>query len=621
MSHGVTENTAGLAYTGDAGGLNEATSDIFGTAVEFYANNASDPGDYLIGEEININGNGTPLRYMDKPSKDGASKDCWSSSTRRPGPALLLRPAEPLVLPGLRGLGRQDHQRRVVQQPHLQRLHGDRHRPGQGREDLVPHALDLPDLRQQLRGRPRRRDQVRQGPVRRLQRRVHRASPPRSPRSRSRPARRPAWRHDAAAHRQQPAGQPRASSPARSAGPAPPGRSPTTPAARPTPAAGRPGSAATARPRPRTSPSRWPSRPPPPRRRCRSGCAPTPPRAGSTAYDTMKVQVVSGTTTTTLATYSNVGANATYAQKSFSLSAYKGKTITVKFLDERGRLAADQLRRRRHLGDHRLTAARTPRQRRPCGVGAVVVCGKGCGGAVRSGRTARAPAFGPEESTTRLLSGCFSGARPGSSSRAGPLLAPLLTSRTMSSGYLALPLEGVRRLHGTPPTARRISLRISGLTWQVLSWPRLLICRLPSACRTSVSLKPAMPPLRVTVIGNAAAGFGVEGDGAAAARARRGAGPLAGTPRATRARPARRQREGERARHHDPHQLSCPSAVHVRRLLRVRVRSAVPGVRRRAGPRRSLRGEIGPMPRTRVRRAPAGRARLRADDFLSMTLR
>ncbi len=42
MSHGVTENTAGLVYSGDAGGLNEATSDIFGTAVEFYANNSAD---------------------------------------------------------------------------------------------------------------------------------------------------------------------------------------------------------------------------------------------------------------------------------------------------------------------------------------------------------------------------------------------------------------------------------------------------------------------------------------------------------------------------------------------------------------------------------------------------
>ncbi|WP_329334518.1 M4 family metallopeptidase [Streptomyces sp. NBC_00663] len=79
MTHGVTSNTAGLNYSGESGGLNEATSDIFGTAVEFYAANSSDVGDYLIGEEININGDGTPLRYMDKPSKDGASKDSWYS--------------------------------------------------------------------------------------------------------------------------------------------------------------------------------------------------------------------------------------------------------------------------------------------------------------------------------------------------------------------------------------------------------------------------------------------------------------------------------------------------------------------------------------------------------------
>ncbi|MFF3870479.1 M4 family metallopeptidase [Streptomyces sp. NPDC001978] len=79
MSHGVTSNTAGLNYSGESGGLNEATSDIFGTGVEFAANNASDAGDYLIGEKININGDGTPLRYMDKPSKDGGSADYWSS--------------------------------------------------------------------------------------------------------------------------------------------------------------------------------------------------------------------------------------------------------------------------------------------------------------------------------------------------------------------------------------------------------------------------------------------------------------------------------------------------------------------------------------------------------------
>ncbi|MFF9493555.1 M4 family metallopeptidase [Streptomyces flaveolus] len=79
MTHGVTSNTAGLNYSGESGGLNEATSDIFGSSVEFYANNSSDVGDYLIGEEIDINGDGSPLRYMDKPSKDGASKDSWYS--------------------------------------------------------------------------------------------------------------------------------------------------------------------------------------------------------------------------------------------------------------------------------------------------------------------------------------------------------------------------------------------------------------------------------------------------------------------------------------------------------------------------------------------------------------
>ncbi|WP_369391942.1 M4 family metallopeptidase [Streptomyces sp. CG1] len=79
MSHGVTANTAGLNYSDESGGLNEATSDIMGTGVEFYANNPTHPGNYLIGEQININGDGTPLRYMDKPSKDGNSADSWYS--------------------------------------------------------------------------------------------------------------------------------------------------------------------------------------------------------------------------------------------------------------------------------------------------------------------------------------------------------------------------------------------------------------------------------------------------------------------------------------------------------------------------------------------------------------
>lgn len=80
MSHGVTSRTAALTYRGESGGLNEATSDIFGTNVEFYANNASDVPDYVIGEEIyrSYNPATNYIRRMDKPSMDGASLDCYS---------------------------------------------------------------------------------------------------------------------------------------------------------------------------------------------------------------------------------------------------------------------------------------------------------------------------------------------------------------------------------------------------------------------------------------------------------------------------------------------------------------------------------------------------------------
>ncbi len=78
MSHGVTEHSANLTYSGESGGLNESTSDIFGTLVEFYAANAGDPGDYLIGEEFDLTSH-LGFRRMDKPSSDGASYDCYSS--------------------------------------------------------------------------------------------------------------------------------------------------------------------------------------------------------------------------------------------------------------------------------------------------------------------------------------------------------------------------------------------------------------------------------------------------------------------------------------------------------------------------------------------------------------
>ncbi|MGA4851453.1 M4 family metallopeptidase [Streptomyces sp. G5(2025)] len=77
MTHGVTSATGNMEYSGESGGLNEATSDIFAAAVEFRAKNPKDVGDYLVGEKIDINGDGTPLRYMDKPSKDGGSLNYW----------------------------------------------------------------------------------------------------------------------------------------------------------------------------------------------------------------------------------------------------------------------------------------------------------------------------------------------------------------------------------------------------------------------------------------------------------------------------------------------------------------------------------------------------------------
>ena len=52
----------------------------------------------------------------------------------------------------------------------------------------------------------------------------------------------------------------------------------------------------------------------------------------STAYDTLKVQVISGGTTSTLATYSNLNKGTSYVARSLNLSAYAGKTVTVKFL-------------------------------------------------------------------------------------------------------------------------------------------------------------------------------------------------------------------------------------------------------------------------------------------------
>jgi Zn-dependent metalloprotease len=88
MGHGVTAATSNLTYRAESGGLNESASDIQGEMVEAYAR-AGGTGsvipatgnDWMMGTEIAKNGQ--PLRWLYKPSKDGASPNAWSSNLKR----------------------------------------------------------------------------------------------------------------------------------------------------------------------------------------------------------------------------------------------------------------------------------------------------------------------------------------------------------------------------------------------------------------------------------------------------------------------------------------------------------------------------------------------------------
>ncbi len=73
---------AGLITSGEAAAINEAPSDIFGTAIEFHAANSNDPGDYRIGEEIDIFGTGGALRYLYRPWPSG----CYWGYNPNPAP-------------------------------------------------------------------------------------------------------------------------------------------------------------------------------------------------------------------------------------------------------------------------------------------------------------------------------------------------------------------------------------------------------------------------------------------------------------------------------------------------------------------------------------------------------
>ena len=165
MSHGVTENTAGLTYSGESGGLNEATSDIFGTMVEFYANNANDPGDYLIGEQFDLKKH-LGLRRMDNPASDGSSLQLLVDQRQERRRPLQLRASattSSTCSPKAPAPRRSTASRTTHRPATARRSPGSAEPPP---EDLVPGADGLHDLQHQLQGCPDRNAERRQGPLR-----------------------------------------------------------------------------------------------------------------------------------------------------------------------------------------------------------------------------------------------------------------------------------------------------------------------------------------------------------------------------------------------------------------------------------------------------------------------
>jgi Zn-dependent metalloprotease len=69
LTHGVTESTAGLTYSGQPGALNESVSDVFGTLVRQRSlDQTAEQGDWLIGEDLLAPGvKGVALRSMKAP--------------------------------------------------------------------------------------------------------------------------------------------------------------------------------------------------------------------------------------------------------------------------------------------------------------------------------------------------------------------------------------------------------------------------------------------------------------------------------------------------------------------------------------------------------------------------
>ncbi|MEP6502967.1 MAG: M4 family metallopeptidase [Betaproteobacteria bacterium] len=83
MTHGVTAFTSGLVYSGESGGINEATSDFMGSMVEAYSTRPAGADstvpetgtDWLMGAKVGAKA----LRSLKNPNSDGYSPNYWYS--------------------------------------------------------------------------------------------------------------------------------------------------------------------------------------------------------------------------------------------------------------------------------------------------------------------------------------------------------------------------------------------------------------------------------------------------------------------------------------------------------------------------------------------------------------
>jgi len=85
MTHGVVQYTAGLVYTGESGGLNEAYADIFGAMIERYVDgNVTSADTWTIAEDAYTPKTaGDALRYMNNPAKDKHSLDYYVANASK----------------------------------------------------------------------------------------------------------------------------------------------------------------------------------------------------------------------------------------------------------------------------------------------------------------------------------------------------------------------------------------------------------------------------------------------------------------------------------------------------------------------------------------------------------